>query len=161
MGFLTHLLVEAFKSTLEEAVSADLLLLLCDAADPACEDKLDASWELLKELGAEHKPVITVYNKCDIAPGAYLMPAQRSAVRISAANGVGLDTLLHAIAAALPEQTAEVNLRLPYKETALAAWLHRNAAVHSEEYKEDGVYISATVKRSALKQFLPFLRYEG
>ena len=50
-----------------------------------------------------------------------------------------------------------VNVTIPYKETALAAWLHQNAAVKSEEYREDGVYITATVRRSALKRFLPFI----
>jgi GTP-binding protein HflX len=138
-------------------VSADLLLLLCDAADPECDGKLAASMELLKELGAEHKPVITVYNKCDIAPGAYLMPAEKNAVRISAANGVGLDRLLRMIAELLPDPVATVRLRLPYSETALAAWLHENAAVLSEDFREDGIYISATVKKSALKRFLPFI----
>ena len=112
---------------------------------------------VLKELGAEHKPVITVYNKCDIAPGAYLLPAEKNAVRISAAKSVGLDTLLKTIADTLPEQVSAVRLRLPYSETALAAWLHENAAVQAEDYREDGIYISATVKKSALKRFLPYI----
>jgi GTP-binding protein HflX len=160
VGFLSrlpHLLIDAFKSTLEEAVSADLLLLLCDASDPECEEKLETSRELLKELGAENKPVITVYNKCDIAESAYLMPVSRNSVKISAVTGVGIPSLLDAIARNMPEQTAEINVVLPYKETALAAWLHEKAQVKSEAYEEDGVHVTAVVAKSALHRFIPFL----
>ena len=160
VGFLSrlpHLLIDAFKSTLEEAVSADLLLLLCDASDPDCEEKLETSRELLKELGAENKPVITVYNKCDIAESAYLMPVSRNSVKISAVTGVGIPSLLEAIARNMPEQTAEINVVLPYKETALAAWLHEKAQVKSEAYEEDGVHVTAVVAKSALHRFIPFL----
>ena len=160
VGFLSrlpHLLIDAFKSTLEEAVSADLLLLLCDASDPGCEEKLETGRELLKELGAENKPVITVYNKCDIAESAYLMPVSRNSVKISAVTGVGLPLLLETIARNMPEQTAEINVVLPYKETALAAWLHEKAQVKSEAYEEDGVHVTAVVAKSALHRFVPFL----
>ena len=160
VGFLSrlpHLLIDAFKSTLEEAVSADLLLLLCDASDPDCEEKLETGRELLKELGAENKPVITVYNKCDIAESAYLMPVSRNSVKISAVTGVGLPLLLETIARNMPEQTAEINVVLPYKETALAAWLHEKAQVKSEAYEEDGVHVTAVVAKSALHRFVPFL----
>ncbi len=160
VGFLSrlpHLLIDAFKSTLEEAVSADLLLLLCDASDPECEEKLETSRELLKELGAENKPVITVYNKCDIAESAYLMPVSRNSVKISAVTGVGIPSLLDAIARNMPEQTVEINVVLPYKETALAAWLHEKAQVKSEAYEEDGVHVTAVVAKSALHRFIPFL----
>ena len=160
VGFLSrlpHLLIDAFKSTLEEAVSADMLLLLCDASDPECEEKLETSRALLKELGAENKPVITVYNKCDIAESAYLMPVSRNSVKISAVTGVGLGALLETICRSMPESTAEVRVVLPYKETALAAWLHENALVKSESYAEDGVHITAVVAKSALYRFIPFL----
>ena len=160
VGFLSrlpHLLIDAFKSTLEEAVSADILLLLCDASDPECEEKLETSKELLKELGAEHKPVITVYNKCDIAESAYLMPVTRNSVKISAVTGVGIPTLLETVTRNLPEQTVEVRLLLPYNETALAAWLHRNALVKSESYEETGVRVTAVVAKSELHRFLPFV----
>ena len=160
VGFLSrlpHLLIDAFKSTLEEAVSADLLLLLCDASDPDCEEKLETSRELLRELGAENKPVITVYTKCDVAESAYLMPVNRNSVKISAVTGVGLPLLLETIARNMPEQTAEINVVLPYKETALAAWLHEKAQVKSETYEEDGVHVTAVVAKSALHRFVPFL----
>ena len=164
VGFLSrlpHLLIDAFKSTLEEAVSADILLLLCDASDPECEEKLETSKELLKELGAEHKPVITVYNKCDIAENAYLMPVSRNTVKISAVTGVGLDALLETICRNLPDPTARVSVLLPYRETALAAWLHENARVLEEAYEPEGVRIRADVAKSELHRFVPYFDAEA
>ena len=119
--------------------------------------ELKTSLELLRELGAQNKPVITVYNKCDIAQNAYLMPAERNSVKISAVTGVGLDALLELIGKNMPEQTVEIKVTLPYKEAALAAWLHENARVKSEAYEEDGVHIAAQVAKSALYRFLPYL----
>ena len=149
VGFISrlpHFLVEAFASTLEEATAADLLLLLCDAADPACEEKLDIAKQVLSELGAGEKPVVTVYNKCDLTH-AFLSPIRSDEVRISALNGVGIDRLLSAIAENLPEPTLRMLVLLPYSEAGLAAKLHEYAAVHREEYTESGVYMDVTVDR--------------
>lgn len=160
VGFISrlpHLLVEAFKSTLEEAVSADILLLLADAADTDVEVKIQTSLELLKELGAENKPIITVYNKCDIAENSYLMPAAKNTVKISALTGVGLNALLDTIAENYPEQTAVITAVLPYKESALLSWLHESAFVLDEKYTERGVYVKAKVGKGSIYKFLPYI----
>ena len=159
VGFISrlpHSLVEAFASTLEEAVDADLLLLLCDAADPACEEKLDIARQVLSELGAEDKPVVTVYNKCDLTH-SFLAPVSKDTVRISALNGVGIDVLLQKLAEQLPEPTVRLRLLLPYGEAALAAQLHEWAAVRREEYVENGVYMEVDVERRRLKRLAPFV----
>lgn len=159
VGFISrlpHFLVEAFKSTLEEATSADLLLLLCDASDPDCEAQLELTKDVLKELSAEEKPMITVYNKCDLT-NSYLTPFSRDTVRISALKGIGIETLLDCIAAHLPEQTLRLTVLLPYSEAGLAAKLHDLAAVHREDYSENGVYMEVTIPRShaaALAKFI-------
>ncbi len=159
VGFISrlpHFLVEAFKSTLEEATSADLLLLLCDASDPDCEAHLELTKDVLKELSAEEKPMITVYNKCDLT-NSYLTPFSRDTVRISALKGIGIETLLDCIAAHLPEQTLRLTVLLPYSEAGLAAKLHDLAAVHREDYSENGVYMEVTIPRShaaALAKFI-------
>jgi len=163
VGFISrlpHLLIEAFKSTLEEAVSADILLLLVDASDPEAETKLQTSLELLKELGAENKPVITVYNKCDIAENSYLMPAARNTVKISALTGVGLNSLLQTISENYPEQTAVFSAVLPYKESALLSWLHDSALVMDEKFTEKGVYVKAKVGKDSLYKFIPYITEE-
>ncbi|MBQ7638482.1 MAG: GTPase HflX [Clostridia bacterium] len=163
VGFISrlpHLLIEAFKSTLEEAVEADILLLLADASDPEAEAKLETSKELLKELGAEHKPLITVYNKCDIAENSYLMPVSKNTVKISALTGVGLPALLDAISENYPEQTAVFRAALPYTESALLSWLHENARIIEEKYAEAGVFVKAEVGKNSLYKFIPYITEE-
>ena len=159
VGFISrlpHLLVEAFHSTLEEAADADVLILLGDAADPAVETQLDEARAILKDLGAEHTPTVTVYNKCDIA-NAYLLPVTRHTVRISALKCVGLTALLEEIADVIPGGTAEIRVVLPYRETALAAFLHEKGRVQSEAYEEDGVHITAVLDQVFLYKYFPFL----
>ena len=149
VGFISrlpHFLVEAFKSTLEEATSADLLLLLCDASDPDCEAQLEITKDVLRELSAEEKPIITVYNKCDLT-NDYLTPFSRDTVRISALKGIGINTLLDCMARHLPEQTLHLTVLLPYSEAGLAAKLHDLAAVHREDYTESGVYMEVTIPK--------------
>ena len=162
VGFISrlpHFLVEAFKSTLEEATAADLLIVLCDASDPECEEKLEITKEVLRELSAGEKPMITVYNKCD-RTGSYLTPFSRDTVRISALEGVGIDALLRSVADNLPDPTLRLNLRLPYSESGLAARLHDTAAVHSEAYNEDGIVLDVTVDRLQAPSLMKYVIME-
>lgn len=159
VGFISrlpHLLIEAFKSTLEEATSADLLILLGDAADPEVETQLETARALLKELGAAHKPVVTVYNKCDIA-ASYLLPVTKHTVKISALTGVGLNALLEEIAAVYPSQTAKIHVLLPYRESALLSFLHENGQVIAENYTENGIEAEAVIAKNWLHKFLAYL----
>ena len=158
VGFISrlpHFLVEAFHSTLEEATSADILLLLCDASDEDCEEKLEITKEIIKELSAEEKPLITVYNKCDIA-NSYLMPASKNAVRISALKNVGTDALLRAIAENLPEKTVRAELLLPFSMAGTAAKLHETAQIYAEEYREDGIYLDVRLEQRALRALIAY-----
>ena len=91
---LPHHLVEAFKSTLEEAASADIILHVCDASDPEAREKAQTTLSLLSELGCGEIPVITVLNKCDKLD--YELPPAENTVMISAKNGTGFDELLKA-----------------------------------------------------------------
>ena len=159
VGFISrlpHFLVEAFKSTLEEATAADLLIVLCDASDPDCEAQLEVTKEVLRELSAEEKPMVTVYNKCDLT-GSYLTPFSRDTVRISALQKIGIDALLRCIADNLPDPTVRLRLRLPYSQSGLAAKLHDTAAVHSEAYTEAGVELDVTVDRLQAQNLLPYV----
>ena len=87
-----------------------------------------------------------MYNKCDLTH-AFLSPIQSDTVRISALTGVGIDRLLSCIAENLPEPTLRLLVLLPYSEAGLAAKLHEYAAVHREEYTENGVWMDVTVDR--------------
>ena len=87
---LPHELVEAFKSTLEEASAAHVILNVCDASSPECSEHLEVTQKLLKELGCESTPVISVMNKCDLVENIYDMPSIGKTVMISALQGKDL-----------------------------------------------------------------------
>ena len=142
---LPHHLVEAFKSTLEQAATADILLNVCDAASSEAREHLEVTQQLLVELGAAGHPIIPVLNKWDAVADPQLAPRLPGAVRISALNGDGIDALLAAIEENLPEKTFPVEVLLPCSKTGLAAKLREEGAVLSEEYVPEGLRLSAQV----------------
>lgn len=142
---LPHHLVEAFKSTLEQAATADILLNVCDAASSEAREHLEVTQQLLVELGAAGHPIIPVLNKWDAVADPQLAPRLPGAVRISALNGDGMDALLAAIEENLPEKTFPVEVLLPFSKTGLAAKLREEGAVLSEEYVPEGLRLSAQV----------------
>lgn len=142
---LPHHLVEAFKSTLEQAATADILLNVCDASSGEARDHLEVTNTLLNELGAAGHPIIPVLNKWDAVEDPELAPRLPGAVRISALHGDGIPELLKAIEDSLPEKTFPVELLLPFSKTGLAAKLREEGAVTSEEYVPEGLRVSAQV----------------
>ncbi|NLG92310.1 MAG: GTPase HflX [Clostridiales bacterium] len=142
---LPHHLVQAFRSTLEQAAEADILLNVCDASSPEAQVHLKVTAELLAELGCEGRPIIPVFNKCDLLTGASVIPFMGNSVRISAANGTGVDKLLAAIEANLPVKTKRVKLLLPFQQSGLAAQIRRDGTVENEEYTETGLILTAQV----------------
>lgn len=142
---LPHHLVDAFRSTLEEAAEADVILNICDASSPEAAEHWEVTEKLLVELGCGDRPIIPVLNKCDAADPDNLPEAGRDAVRISAKTGEGLPALLDAITAALPPDRRRVTLMLPYSQGALAEQCRREGAVESEEYTADGTRMVVTL----------------
>ena len=141
---LPHHLVEAFKSTLEEAVNADLILNVCDVSSPEFDHQLEVTAQVLKELGAEQIPVLTVLNKCDLVELPPLTIDKHTAA-ISAKSGQGLDSLLQKIALNLPETHRRLQLLLPYDKAGLANELRLNGKVMEEEYRGEGIFLDALV----------------
>lgn len=142
---LPHHLVEAFKSTLEQAATADILLNVCDASSGEAREHLEVTGQLLNELGAAGHPIIPVLNKWDAVEDPDLALRLPGAVRISARTGEGIPELLAAVEEALPEKTFPVELLLPFAKTGLAAKLREEGAVLSEEYVPEGLRLSAQV----------------
>lgn len=147
---LPHHLVEAFKSTLEEAAGADIIIHVCDASDPEAAEKADVTLSTLAELGAAEIPVVTVLNKCDKLEEN--IPVDDSTVKISALKGEGIDRLLEVIAANLPETAKRMKLLLPYAKAGLTAVIRENGKVFSEEYTESGILVDALVDKMNIKQ---------
>lgn len=142
---LPHQLVEAFKSTLEEAASADVIIHVCDASADDCEEQAKVTLELLKELGCEGIPVVTVFNKCDKVPYINELDTSGEAVKISAKNGTGIDSLLAAIQKALPENNVRCRLFLPFDKAGLVNTIRQEGRIFSEDYTAEGIVLDALV----------------
>lgn len=142
---LPHHLVEAFKSTLEQAAAADVLLNICDASNEEAGEHLRVTEELLQSLSAGERPVIPVLNKWDAVEDPEYAPHLPGAVRISALTGEGIDRLLQAVEDNLPEKTFDVKLLLPFEKAGLAARLREEGAVLAEEYVPEGLRLTARV----------------
>ncbi|MDD7194442.1 MAG: GTPase HflX [Clostridiaceae bacterium] len=138
---LPHHLVEAFKSTLEEAACAKVILNVCDASDSECAEHIEVTNELLDELGCTGKPVISVFNKCDLPEAKENFIPEQNSVMISALEEEGLDRLLEAIAKALPPTRARAKLLIPYSDGAAAAAFRKDSVINTEEYRADGLYL--------------------
>ena len=149
---LPHKLVEAFKSTLEEAASATLVLNVCDASDEHAAEHLEVTKKLLSELGYEDKPVISVMNKCDLVGDIYSMHTFGKTVMISALQEKGFDELLDAILKELPPTRRKVELMLPFSQGAIAARIRNEGAVEEEEYRPEGLYMRAIIDVALLSK---------
>ncbi len=138
---LPHQLVEAFKSTLEEAANADVIIHVCDASAEDCAEQVRVTNELLKELGCEGIPVITALNKCDKVP--YIdeldISHQQNTVKLSAKHGTGITELLEAVQSALPQSCTRCKLLLPFDKAGLLNTIRIDGRVFSEEYTAQGI----------------------
>jgi GTP-binding protein HflX len=141
---LPHALINAFRSTLEEAVQADLLIHVLDAADPDIDGHYETTLSVLRELGADKKPMITVLNKVDRLKGSsvkgspeFLLKRYPGSILVSAVEHTGFEELIEQIERAFLDSF--LCFRFPPERTDLAALLHRNAQVNSETY--EGTYI--------------------
>jgi GTP-binding protein HflX len=141
---LPHNLVEAFKSTLEEATNADLILNVCDISSDEAQEQVDITKTLIKELGGEGIPMITVANKCD-AVGDETLVMGGNTVFISAKNGYGLDTLLNKICTELKPTAKRLKILVPYSDSGIMNMIRQNGKVFTEEYNEDGTLADVLV----------------
>lgn len=147
---LPHHLVDAFKSTLEEALWADVILNVCDASSDECSEHIKVTNDLLSSLGCDGKPIINVLNKCDLVPDILNFLLIGRSVHISARTGYGIDKLLDEITKALPKTTARVQLLIPFSKAKIANEIRNYGVVESEEYTDDGVKITAVADTSYL-----------
>ena len=144
---LPHHLIEAFKSTLEEAKYADLLLHVVDASNPQMDQQMHVVYETLRELEASDKPVITAFNKRDRFEGEYAprdFQAERTAF-ISAKTGEGVDALLSCVEDVLREQKVEIEQIYPYSDAGKIQLIRKYGELEKEEYTQDGIYVRAYV----------------
>ena len=151
---LPHNLVEAFKSTLEEAAWSDVIIQVADAADPLREEQLAVTQQVLDSLDCDDIPRLTVYNKCDKPGAASFDPA---ILLTSAKTGLGLDRLLQRLDQVLSDRVRTIHVLLPYDALGLAAPMRERGSVLTEEYRPEGLYLEGIVKREDLHLFEGYL----
>lgn len=139
---LPHALVSAFRSTLEEAALADVLLIVSDGASEEMLRQRETVEEVLRDLGATEQPRIEVINKCDLGRA---VPSIPGAVMISAKNGEGLDELTARIAGELQQTFAPAVFFLPFSLYGVLAQIRQMGRVVSESYTDDGVEVTAVL----------------
>ena len=153
---LPHHLVEAFKSTLEEAACADLILNVCDISSPEMDQQLTVTRELLAELDAAETPVITVLNKCDLVEPNVELLGERT-VKISARTGEGCDRLLEAVAAALQPSHVRMRLLIPYSDGEFLARLENSGKIFDRQFLPEGTLVDAGVSKLLLSRVQRYL----
>lgn len=146
---LPHRLVEAFKATLEEAVLADFLIHVHDATAPEIERFNDTTLAVLKELGADDKPLIAVLNKIDLVTDPERLAELRrrfpDAIATAAVSGLGMEELLKACTVQLAARVRRQTYRIPQQRADLVSLLHREAKVLSTAYEDDDIIVGAVV----------------
>ncbi len=148
---LPHQLVDAFRATLEELQEADLLLHVVNLASPHRDEEYLAGFELLRELGLEQKPFITVLNKQDLVENEFtVLRAVRlfpQAVAVSARTGAGIEELKKKVVDSLSAYVHRAAFFIPFTEGNYLALLHEKGKVYTEEYRASGVYLEAELAK--------------
>lgn len=153
---LPHHLIDAFRSTLEEAKYADMILHVVDVSNPQVDKQMHIVYETLQNLGVQNKPVITAFNKQDRLTEPVILRDFKAdeVVRISALTGEGIDELEGRIEKILREQKAAVEHVFSYKEAAKIQLIRKYGELISEEYLEDGIAVKAYVPVQMYKKLL-------
>ena len=151
---LPHHLVEAFKSTLEEAAFSDVIVKVADACDPERMEQLMVTDEVLQSLDCADIPQLVVYNKCDAAQALSFDP---DVLLTSAKTGKGLPELLAALDKLLAHRVRSIKILLPYDKLGLADAMRTRGSICQEEYRQDGVYYEGIVKVDDLHLYEPYM----
>ncbi len=155
---LPHQLVDAFKSTLDVVVDADLLVHVVDSSDPDPIGSIEAVRHVLREIDADAVPELYAFNKADLAPeaAARLVEREPGSVAVSAATGEGIDDLLEAVAGRLRAVTSRVEMLVPFDRGDILAMVHREGEVVDEASDEDGWRITARLDKGSAGRLAEF-----
>lgn len=146
---LPHHLIDAFRSTLEEAKYADLILHMVDSSNSAADHQMHIVYETLDQLGVKDKPILTVFNKQDKAEGELILKDFRAdeTVKISAKTGEGIPELLRKLEEVLREQKEYMEKTYSYEEAGKIQNIRKYGQLLEEEYQEDGIFVKAYVPK--------------
>lgn len=146
---LPHDLVKAFRSTLEEICEADLLLHVVDISNPSFENHIDVTNQTLKEIGAEHIPVIYVYNKIDLLD----IVNRENGVCVSAKNDIGIDKLIERISEKVFVDYIKCKILIPYSKGNILSYLSQNTTIFNTKYTEEGTLLDLELSNSDYNKY--------
>ena len=138
---LPHHLVKAFKSTLDEVVYADILLIVSDITDSEVAEHIEVTKNVIEELGASDKPIIYVYNKCDMLKCQPIYSEGEDTVIVSGVSGQGIDRLLSAIEDTIHKFKKKYSLLIPYSNQSVLSSLYNGYSVESVDYLDEGISV--------------------
>jgi len=159
---LPHDLVEAFKSTLEEVSFSDLIIHVVDISSDTVVEQIKAVENVLSELNALDKPTFLALNKCEMATPEQIANVKEKfsnyqMIEISAKQNYNIDKFLDMTVSLLPQTTRKCTYLIPYTDTSMGAYLHRNAIIQSEDYEGEGVRIVAIVNDEVYNRCRKFM----
>ena len=150
---LPHHLVKAFRSTLDEVKYADILLIVADATDSEVADQIEVTRSVIGELEADSKPVLFVYNKCDLLDPSQSPEGGEDSVCVSGATGKGIDELLSKLESIVLGFKKRYNLLIPYSDQSALSALYNSYTVDNVEYTDNGVTLSAVLDERGRGQY--------
>lgn len=164
VGFLRnlpHKLISAFRATLEEVTDADFLIHVVDANHPFIDQQRESVMEVLSELGAQDKPIITVFNKSDLIKDQYelrkLVADTPYSCYMSSLTGEGVDNLINLIGKVVSEAMSLLEVLLPFDKGDLAALCHEHGKVMTQEYRPEGIYLVVQMPPDLAPKITPYV----
>lgn len=155
---LPHHLIEAFKSTLDEVRYADVLLVVADATDPCGAEHLAVTEQIIEQLGAADRPILYVYNKCDLPDPSFGCSDAANVVAISARTGEGVDRMLDMLDDIVSRRRKACELVIPYDKQGILNALYADAVVTDTDYREDGVHVKAKLDLKAGGRYSEYIK---
>lgn len=157
---LPHYLIEAFKSTLEEAVYADLLLHVVDASSDDADEQIEVVNKLLSSMGAIDKPIITIFNKIDLINDKKRPAIEYSGekpVEISAKTGEGTKKLIEEIKKILPQDEVQIKLFIPYSNSKIISYIHENSKIIKKDFTDEGIEMTVVIEKTKIDKIKEFI----
>lgn len=159
---LPHELIESFKSTLEEVKYSDMLIHVVDICSQNLEEQIDSVNKVLEELEAIDKITLLVFNKIDLACEEVINEIKEkykdyNTMFISAKGSINIEELLDEISKMLPSKLKKISYLIPYDDTKMVSFLHRNGKIIKEEYKEKGTFLEAEVDEEVYNKSLKYV----
>lgn len=160
---LPHHLIKAFKSTLDEVITSDIVMVVTDCSDVECQEHLNVTKKLMNELGVGDKPIIYVFNKCDLLPGSQskliLDASANDTIYISAHTGEGISSLISRIQYYADSRGIFTEFFIPNENISILSELYKSTSVNEVRYFENGIYVKTISDEKTRGKYSHFIKH--